>query len=122
MTVEGGKSSWTTVHSGVPQGSVLGPLLFPIYINDLDDTVGSNILKFADDTKIFRKVRSGQDSQVLQEDLDSLVRWSEKWQMLFNQDKCKCLHIGRSNAKSDYTIQNAVLNTTATEKDIGLTI
>ena len=107
---------------GVPQGSVLGPLLFLIYINDLDDTVGSNILKFADDTKIFRKVRSGQDSQVLQEDLDSLVRWSEKWQMSFNQDKCKCLHIGRSNGKSDYAIQNAVLNTTATEKDIGVTI
>ena len=84
-------------------------LLFIIYINDLDDTVGSSILKFADDIKIFRKVRSGQDSEVPQEDLDSLIRWSEKWQMLFNQDKCKCLHIGRSNGKSDYTIQNAVL-------------
>ena len=48
-----------TVHSGVPQGSVLGPLLFIIYINDLDDTVGRNILKYADDTNIFRKVRSG---------------------------------------------------------------
>ena len=101
---------------------MLGPLLFIICINDLDDTVGSNILKFADDTKSFRKVRSGQDSQVLQEDLDSLVRWSEKWQMLFNQDKCKCLHIGRSNGKSDYKIQNAVLNTTAKEKDIGVII
>ena len=78
VTVEGGKSSWTTVHSGVPQGSVLGPLLFIIYINDLDNTVGSNILKFTDGTKMFRKVRPGQDSQVLQEDLDSLVRWSKK--------------------------------------------
>ena len=86
---------------------MLGPLLFVIYINDLDDTVGSNILKFADDTKIFRKVRSGS-SQVLQEDLDSLVRWSEKWQMLFNQDKCKCLHIGRSNGKSDYNTERCV--------------
>ena len=101
---------------------MLGPLLFLLYTNDLDDTVGSNILKLADDTKIFRKVRSGQDSQVLQEDLDSLVRWSEKWQMLFNQYKCKCIHIGRSNGKSDYTIQNAVLNTTATEKDIDVVI
>ena len=88
-----------------------------------EDTVGSKILKFADDTILFRKVRSEQASQVLQEDLDSLVRWSEKWQMLFNQDKCKCLHIiiGRSNGKSDYKIQNAVLNTTAKE-DIGVTI
>ena len=78
VTVEGGKSSWTTVHSGVPQGPVLGPLLFIIYINDLDNTVGSNIIKFTDGTKMFRKVRPGQDSQVLQEDLDSLVRWSKK--------------------------------------------
>ena len=87
------QSSWTTVHSGVPQGAVLGTLLFKIYINDLDDTVGINIIKCVDATKIFRKVLSGQDSQVLQEDLDSLVRWSDKWQMLFNQDKCKCLRI-----------------------------
>ena len=89
MTVEGGKSSWTTVHSGIPQGSVLGSLLFLIYINDLDDTVGSNILKFADDTNFFRKVRSGQDSQVLQDAFDSPARWSGKWHVLFNQDKCK---------------------------------
>ena len=82
-----------SLHSGFHKDQVLGPLLFLIYISDLDDTVGSNILKFADDTKLFRKVRPGQDSQVLQEDLDSLVRWSEKWQMLFNQDKSKCLHI-----------------------------
>ena len=94
VTVEGGKSSWATVHSGVPQGSVIGPLIFLIYINDLEDTVGSNILKLADGTNLKKKVRPGQDSHVLQEDLDSLVRWSEKWQMLFNQDKCKCLHIG----------------------------
>ena len=68
------------------------------------------------------QVRSGQNSQVLQEDLDNLVRRSEKWHMLFYEDKCKCLHIGQSNGKSDYKIQNAVLNTTAKEKDIGVTI
>ena len=69
-TVEGGNSSWITVHSGVSQGSMLCPLLFLIYSNDLDDTVVSNILKFVDDTKIYRKVpRSEQDSEVLQEDL-----------------------------------------------------
>ena len=73
----------------------LGPLLFLIDINDSDDKAGSNILKFADDTNIFFKAVSGQDSQVQQKDLDSLVKWSEKWQMLFNEDKCKCLHIGR---------------------------
>ena len=66
VTVEGGKSSWTTVHSGVPRGPVLGPLM---YINDLDDTVGNSILKVADDAKMFGNVRSGQGSQILHEDL-----------------------------------------------------
>ena len=64
--------------SGVPQGSVLGPILFLIYINDLDDNITSNILKFADDTKLFRKVNTDGDKQHLQNDLDKL---SEKWQM-----------------------------------------
>ena len=70
--------------SGVPQGSVLGPLLFLIYIyiNDLEDNITSNILKFADDTKVFRKVNTDGDKQLLQNDLDKLVKWSEKWQML----------------------------------------
>ena len=75
--------------SGVPQGSVLGPILFLIYINDLDDSITSNVLKFADDTKLFRKVNTDGDKQHLQNDLDRLVKWSEKWQMLFNFGKCK---------------------------------
>ena len=122
VTVEGGKSSWTTVPSEAPHGSVLGRIRFIIYNNDLDESVGSNILKIADDTNIFRKVRSGQGSPVLQDDLDSMVSWSEQWQTLFNQDNCKCLRIGRTNSKSYYKIQNAVLNTTAKKKDIGVTI
>ena len=79
--------------SGVPQGSVLGPILFLIYINDSDDSITSNVLKFADDTKLFRKVNTYGDKH-LQNDLDRLVKWSEKWQMLFNFGKCKCLHTG----------------------------
>ena len=67
--------------SGVPQGSVLGLLLFLIFINDLNDNITSNVLKFADDTKVFRKVNADGDKQHLQNDLDNLVKWSEKWQM-----------------------------------------
>ena len=83
VVVDGEVSSWKPVLSGVPQGSVLGPILFLIYINDLEDGVTGNILKFADDTKLFRKVKEIGDKQKLQDDIDKLVKWSEKWQMLF---------------------------------------
>ena len=63
--------------SGVPQGSVLGPILFLTYINDLDNSITSNVLKFADDTKLFRKVNTDGDKQHLQNDLDRLVKWSD---------------------------------------------
>ena len=83
-------SSWKSVLSGVPQGSVLGPILFLVYINDLEEArVTGKILKFADDTKLFRKVKEIGDKQHLQHDIDKLVKWSEKWQMLFNFGKCK---------------------------------
>ena len=84
VVVDGEVSSWKPVLSGVPQGSVLGPILFLIYINDLEEGVTGNILTFADDTKLFRKVREIGVKQKLQNDIDKLVKWSEKWQMLFN--------------------------------------
>ena len=107
--------------SGVPQGSVLGPLLFLIYINDLDDNITSNVLKFADNTKVFRKVNTDGDKQHLQNDLDRLVKWSEKWQM-FNFEKFKCLHTGHGNLDVNYKIRDTVLGTTVKEKDLGVTI
>ena len=72
-------SNWKSVLSGVPQGSVLGPILFLIYINDLEDDISSKVLKFADDTKVFKKVTNDTDKQSLQDNLDKLVKWSEKW-------------------------------------------
>jgi len=74
--LEGTVSDWVAVISGVPQGSVLGPLLFLIYINDLEDGIKSFLLQFADDTKIFREIRTTEDTKQLQEDLDTLVKWS----------------------------------------------
>ena len=70
--------------SGIPQGSVLEPLLFLTYINGLDDNITSNVLKFADDSKVFTRVNNDGDKQHLQNDLDKLVKWYEKWQMLLN--------------------------------------
>ena len=122
VVVDGEVSNWKSVLSGVPQGSVLGPILFLIYINDLDDNITSNVLKFADDTKLFRKVNTDGDKQHLQNDLDRLVKWSEKWQMLFNFGKCKCLHTGHRNLNVNYKMGDTVLGTTVKEKDLGVTI
>ena len=108
--------------SEVPQGSVLGPILFLTYINDLDDSITSNVLKLADDTKLFRKVNTDGDKQHLQNDLDRLVKWSEKWQMLFSFGKCKCLHTGHGNLDVNYKMGDTVLGTTVKEKDLGVTI
>ena len=122
VVVDGEVSNWKSVLSGVPKSSVLGPILFLIYINDLDDSITSNVLKFADDTKLFRKVNTDGDKQHLQNDLDRLVKWSEKWQMLFNFGKCKCLHTGHRNLNVNYKMGDTVLGTTVKEKDLGVTI
>ena len=74
VVVDGEVSSWKSVLSGVPQGSVLGPILLLVYINDLEVGVTGNILKFADDTKLFRKVKEIGDKQNLQDDIDKLVK------------------------------------------------
>ena len=78
VIVDGEISNWKSVLTGVPQGSALGPILFLIYINDLEDDISSKVLKFADDTKVFRKVTNDTDKQSLQDDLDKLGKWSEK--------------------------------------------
>jgi len=83
---------------------VLGPVLFLVFINDLDQGIASNILKFADDTKIFKKVRDNTDSEALQRDLDNVVLWAQKWQMEFHVKKCKVVHIGRQSDCCEYYI------------------
>ena len=122
VVVDGEVSNWKSVFSGVPQGSVLEPILFLIYINDLNDDIASKVLKFADDTKVFRKIKSDADRQHLQDDLNKLIEWSDKWQMLFNFGKCKCLHTGHGYEDAQYTMGGTVLNTPLKEKDLGLTI
>ena len=84
------------------QGSVLGPLLFVIFVNDMDHAVLSQLLKFADDAKLFRCVSDPGDAYILRDDLKSLCKWSEDWQMLFNVDKCEVMHFGAKNTKQDY--------------------
>ena len=82
VVINGEVSAWKKVTSGVPQGSVLGPLLFLIFINDIDVSIGSSICKFADDTKLYGIVDDANDSSLLQSDLDRLISWSHTWQMM----------------------------------------
>ena len=89
-------------------------MLFLIYINDLEDDISSKVLKFADDTKVFRKVTNDTDKQSLQDDLDKLVKWSEKWHF----GKCKCIQTGHGNMDEEYKMGNAVLGRTTHEKDL----
>ena len=122
VVVDGEVSSWKSVLNGVPQGSVLGPILFLVYINDLEEGVTGKILKFADDTKLFTKTKEIGDKPNVQDDIDKLVKWSEKWQMLLNFGKCKCIHIGPGNASMTYEIGVTILSITVKEKDLGVTM
>ena len=115
-------SQWRKVNSGVPQGSVLGPLLFDIFINDLESGITSEVIKFADDTKLFKVVKTQEDCGKLQEDLDKLEDWASKWQMKFNVDKCKVMHLGKNNPNYGYTMQGSTLGTTTQEKDLGVIV
>ena len=116
----GGSSDWIEVNSGVPQGSVLGPLLFLIYINDIDEWLNCKLLKFADDTKLFTSVASKQDIERLQQDLVNICRWSKEWLMLFNKDKCKVMHIGLNNPQIEYTMDGLKLEEINEERDLGI--
>ena len=120
VVINGTASEWTPVTSGIPQGSVLGPTLFIIYVNDLPGAVTSNSKLFADDTKIYRSVSDGAGPEVLKKDLEAVISWLDKWQLPFSSLKCKSLHIGPRNPCHIYKMRDTVLQQTRTEKDLGV--
>ena len=123
-------SRWHGVTSGIPQGSVLGPILFVIFINDLPNSVSSTTYLFADDTKLYRNIKVEDDRTILQEDLDSLFDWSAQWLLKFHPDKCKVLKIrnkrkvvdNRSYTMKTYEGSVTSLEIVEGEKDIGVNV
>jgi hypothetical protein len=97
VILNGACSDWSLVKSGVPQGSVLGPLLFLLYINDIGDGVESNLRLFADDCVLYRAIKNTNDSIKLQNDLNKLANWGIKWQMKFNVQKCFIMKLSQKD-------------------------
>ena len=121
VVVNGTRSSTAKVTSGVPQGSVLGPVLFLLFINDLPKGISNSIKMFADDTKLF-SMPSAVDDDSLQTDLDLLQDWSTKWLMHFHPEKCKVMKLGRQRSAVQYHMNNVVLEEIEAEKDLGVLI
>ena len=127
VVLEGTHSSPADVVSGVPQGTVLGPLLFLAFINDLPDIVRSSSTRlFADDSLIFREVCNLQDQALIQADLDRLAEWENTWQMSFNASKCNIIRFSPSRRHtiidSQYSLHGQTLETVSSAKYLGVTL
>ena len=125
VTVGNSCSEWGRVTSGVPQGSVLGPVLFLLYVNELPTLVRSHIKLFADDAKIYRALTSPQDAEILQADINALEKWSDEWLLKFNPQKCQVMHCGSANSNTKYVMKEGNgkerrLSVTSVEKDLGV--
>lgn len=122
VCVNGTLSTAIVPSSGVPQGSVLGPLLFTLYINDLPATLNSKCLLFADDLKMWTSISSIDEADEFQAVLDRLHTWSCDWMLPINADKCSVLHLGRSSQIGVYHLGGRLLNTVEVERDLGVMV
>ena len=124
VIVNGEYSEAASVSSGIPQGSVLGPILFLIFINDLPEILQSIVKLFADDTKLYRTIVDKNDETILQNDIDQIAAWSERWQIPFNVNKCKVLKVGKNDQNVKYsmgTLEGRIeLEQVQYEKDLGV--
>ena len=117
------RSDFIKVQSGVPQGSVLGPCLFLVYINDLPDLLTAHARLFADDTAVYDVVESPEDQDGLQQNLDQLAEWEKRWDMVFYPEKCTTLPVTRSRKgmpQPQYQLHNHILQTVSSVNYLGL--
>lgn len=110
--------------TGVPQGTILGPTMFLLYINDISDNLQSSCKLYADDCVIYRVINNQSDACALQNDLDKLCEWSNKWQLYFNTEKCKVMHVTRKRNPYiyKYYMYGKLLEVIKEEKYLGVTI
>ena len=124
VVMDGEKSFPCDVLSGVPQGTVLGPILFLIFINDIGERLNSNINLFADDCALHRNIRSEEDSYILQNDLKMLYDWTKRWKMEFNVSKCYSLTVtlNKNKIQTNYRINEELVENVNSYKYLGVYI